>query len=120
MNKFDFIDYSTLTNDNCGIKLYEGDDDISIGKIVLNGVEITDTESWYEAINTFTRLENEIEEKDKEITRLNNIIDECLDSVCCIEHNLEKYEEVGLDHFEYALNKTRELKDYLIELKEGK
>lgn len=61
-----------------------------------------------------------IEEKDKEIDRLNNIINECMESVSCIEHNLEKYEEIGLDHFDYALEKTRELKEYLYEeLKEN-
>lgn len=57
----------------------------------------------------------------EEIDRLNNIINKCMESVCCIEHNLEKYEEVGLDHFDYALEKTRELKEYLYEeLKENK
>ena len=76
MNKFDFIDYDTLTNDNCEITIYKGNVDTSTGKIILNGVEITDTESWNEAINTFIKLENEIDGKDKEITRLNNIIDE--------------------------------------------
>lgn len=46
-------------------------------------------------------------------------IEEILSMVSTIEHNLEKYEEVGLDHFEYALKKTRELKDYVIETLES-
>lgn len=65
-------------------------------------------------------LRDTIDNQREEIDRLNNIINECMESVCCIEHNLEKYEEVGLDHFDYALEKTRELKEYLYEeLKEN-
>ena len=43
--------------------------DIIPSKIYINGVEITDTESWNKAIS-------KIDEKDKEIERLNNIINE--------------------------------------------
>lgn len=57
------------------------------------------------------------EQLEQKLERYKNIIDEVLESVCCIEHNLDKYEEIGLDHLEYAQNKIAELKEYLIELK---
>lgn len=53
--------------------------------------------------------------KQQENDQLKDSIEEILSMVSIIEHNLEKYEEVGLDHFDYALKKTRELKDYVIE-----
>lgn len=62
-------------------------------------------------------LEHELSKTLTELERYKNIIDEVLESVCCIEHNLDKYEEIGLDHLEYAQNKIAELKEYLIELK---
>ena len=58
-----------------------------------------------------------IRDLQQKLERYKNIIDEVLESVCSIQHNLDKYEEIGLDHLEYAQNKIAELKEYLIELK---
>lgn len=95
-------------------------------EVVYSKVEIDRLNKEYERIyNENCKLRenhniNDITLLD-ENERLNNIINECMESICCIEHNLEKYEEVGLDHFDYALEKTRELKEYLYEeLKENK
>lgn len=58
---------------NFGITIKESD--IPMGKVVVNGVEVTDIESWNKAIQTFSKLEMELEEKDKEIERLNKECD---------------------------------------------
>ncbi len=95
--------------------------DIPPAKIVINSQEITDLE-------TFNKVVDSIREKDKEIDRLNNIIDE-----------LEKYLEERKTHYcigcsniyEDSLGRTRlvnedifneitKIKDKLKELKEGK
>ena len=61
-----------------------------------------------------------IEQLQQENKQLKEDIDNVLEMVCCIEHNLDKYEEVGLDHFDYAQRKVIELKDYLLEILRGK
>ena len=63
---------------------------------------------------TITNAFVEKEDLQQKVEQLENIIKEALDLVCCIEHNLDKYEEIGLDHLEYARNKVEELKEYLI------
>lgn len=71
------------------------------------------------AKDKLSKTEYLLELKQQELGRYKNIVDECLQSVCCIEHNLDKYEEIGLDHFDYARKKTTELKEYLIEELKG-
>ena len=83
--------------------------DIPPAKVVINNQEITDLE-------TFNKVVDSIKEKDKEIERLNNIID-------AISNILENY---GRLEYYYKYNgrylKSEIIKDLkeTIELKEGK
>ena len=85
-----------------------------MNKIVLDKTPLTEIRPEETII---PRYIPSYEELQKELDKYKNIVDEVLESVCCIEHNLDKYEEIGLDHLEYAQNKIAELKEYLIELK---
>lgn len=60
-----------------------------------------------------------IYELQQENKQLKDNMKEVLDMVSTIEHNLEKYEEIGLDHFDYAIKKVWELKSYVIDILEG-
>lgn len=60
---------------NSGLRIYEGNVSTSTGKVVVNGVEVTDIESWNKALDTFANLEQKIEEKDKQLDKYKNVID---------------------------------------------
>lgn len=94
---------------------YTHKDSVTIGEI--GGVKVAVCPEAYKEIQQQKIIDENIilMNLQKENERLNNIINECLQSVCYIEHNLDKYEEIGLDHFDYAQKKTEELKEYLIE-----
>lgn len=101
-DKQPYMTTTTITNDNsCGIRISNEDISTSTGKIIINGVEITDVKSWEKVIST-------LEEKDKEIERLNNIIDE-----------LEKYLFSQLQEYGGG-GLVQEYYDKLKALKEGK
>lgn len=56
---------------------------------------------------------NYIEQLQQELTKI-------LQEVGIIQHNLEKYEEIGTwEHFDYALHKSWELHNYLFNLING-
>ena len=75
------------------------------------------------ALNKQAKRIKELFKENKQLqnnwNELKDNIEEVLNMVCTIEHNLKKYEEVGLDHFDYALKKTEELKSYVMEILEG-
>lgn len=126
---------TSTTNDNREITIYKGSVDTSTGKIILNDIEITDTESWNKAIYI-------VDEKDKEIERLNAIIDiktnriqqlmkrlskrqEKVDELNNIIEELEKYLErqqklYGINQQRFSWGVCGEALEYLKELKEGK
>lgn len=57
------------------------------------------------------------EKMEQENQSLKDSMQTIMEMVCTIEHNIDKYEEIGTeDHFEYAQKKTWELKDYLYDL----
>lgn len=64
-------------------------------------------------------MENAIKQLQNNWNELKDSIEEILSMVSTIEHNLEKYEEVGLDHLDYAIKKVWELKDFVKETLEG-
>lgn len=102
-DKQPYMTTTTITNNNsCGIRISNEDISTSTGKIIINGVEITDVKSWEKVISIS-------EEKDKEIERLNNIINE-----------LEKWlkEENYKDEDFWCINSV-EVLDKLKELKEN-
>ena len=109
---------------NSELRIYEGNVSTSTGKVVVNGVEITDIESWNKALDTFTNLEQKIEEKDKEIEKLNNIINsyenikkELLDYIYHNEYCRFGHIDGGeADEMREIISKTDKLK----KLKEGK
>lgn len=59
-----------------------------------------------------------IEKLEDRYNELKDVLEDVLRMGCCIKHNIEKYEEVGLDHLEYALCKTEELNDFVREVLE--
>ena len=116
MNKY------IIEQDNTGIRVGNFVTSTSTGKIILNGVEITDIDTFNKAVDTFKDLQNEIEEKDKEIERLNNVINE-------LEKDLEevfdkmKEKQVGIGgrgYYYTDLIPIENILDKLKELKEGK
>ena len=84
---------------------------------LLHQIEYEYSQEYKYELDENCKLSELLQKKQQELERYKNIIDKVLESVCCIEHNLDKYEEIGLDHLEYAQNKIAELKEYLIELK---
>lgn len=48
--------------------------DILPAKVFINGVEVTDTESWNKAISTFSELENKINNLQFKIDKVNRIL----------------------------------------------
>ena len=89
--------------------------DILPSKVFVNGIEITDVESWNKVISS-------IEDKDKEIERLNNIINELEEYHIKSMKNLENTEDfkyVGTNHIKILYEEHKRTLDKLKELKES-
>ena len=109
-DKQPYMTTTTITNDNsCGIRISNEDISTSTGKIIINGVEITDVKSWEKVIST-------LEEKNKEIERLNNIINLIKNNID-ITIQIIKEQPTGND--EWILERLNGIKN-IGELKEGK
>ena len=70
--------------------------------------------------NISFQLVNGFEKELDRLDQLEELLDKTINDICYIEHNLEKYEELGHlpgmkeKHFDYALNKVYKLKETLL------
>ena len=86
---------------NSELRIYEGNVSTSTGKVVVNGVEVTDIESWNKALDTFANLEQKIEEKDKQLDKYKNVIDKIKEIM-----NEDTYIEKIYKHLEELLEEV--------------
>jgi len=99
------VETFVIKQDNTGIRVGNFATSTSTGKIILNGVEITDIDTFNKAVDTFKDLQNEIQAKDKEIERLNNVINE-------LEKWLEESKSGDISFaYIHTLDKLKELKE---------
>lgn len=71
-------------------------------------------------LGNLNKFHREYKELKQENQHLKETISKILNKVSTIEHNLEKFEEIGTDeHFDYALKKVWKLKEYLISILKG-
>ena len=71
-------------------------------------------------MNVFQSANKYWEKVEQENQELKDSIKLIMEMACEIEHNIDKYEEIGLEnHFELAQKKAWELKDYLYNLLKG-
>lgn len=89
-------------------ELYTFEDKTSDEVLLING---------FQHINQLIPYINDLQQENQS---LKDSMQTIMEMVCTIEHNIDKYEEIGTEnHFEYAQKKTWELKDYLYDLLKG-